>query len=1258
MRLRSVVPPAAALAVVLALAPGAAAAPDPVPGDPPWVVDPAAHVDPFIGTANADNTHPAAVAPFGMLAWGPDQSFYDGPTEGENAGRGTLRTASPSGYQYGRDTIRGFGLTHVSGAGCAGISGDLPFFPVAGEVDVAPPAADAARRPYESTFSHDAEHAEPGRYDVALDSGVDVSLAATTRAGSGRFTYPAGDPATMLVRTSDSLVGSGAADVTIDPATRTVSGSVTSGNFCGPFTGDGILQRSYYTVHFTAVFDTEFEAWGTWEDDELRPSTTRAAGGTGYEGGLSGSGTPVAGFPPAGKGSGAYVSFADDGDGADVGVRVGISYVSAENAAENLAAEIPDGTAHDDVAAATRDDWNTELNRARVAGGTEDELTTYYSALYHALLHPNVTSDVNGEYTGFDLATHRVPDGQEAQYATFSGWDVYRSQIQLLTLLDPGRGSDVAASLLNQAEQNGGVWDRWTHNSGATHVMVGDPSAIAVAAIHAFGGTDFPVERAYESLFRAATVPTELDGSRRGWNVAVEGQRPSLDQFLEHGYYPEGCNAWGCPNETLEMAAADYGLATLAEALGRDADHAELMVRAQSWQNQFNPDATEDGGYFQGRTADGTWTGGFDPASSNGFVEGTAAQYVWMVQHNPAGLFDAMGGRDTAVRRLDGFFHAEDGSWRLTGPWDGNVHANMDNEPSIATPWLYNYAGEPARAQETVRETIKQLWLVSPDGVPNGPDGIPGNDDLGQMSSWLVFAALGLYPQNPSRADLVVAAPLFERAQIRRANGVTVTLSAPGADVDTPYVAGMRVDGEATTRTYLPASAITTDTSVEFDLSATPTDWGTGTDDAPPSDRAGEQPYLASLSSGRTSASPGGPTQTVTLGVRAASASAPEPVTYRIEAPDGLTPLDPSGPVEIGDDGTGEVPVTLRAGRDLALGSYDVTVRLEAGGDALRDQTLRVDVVEQVRTLARTGFEPGQPQAPFNEVFENGGFGEYCCGIGGVESKVQGGDASDGSQAVIYSARALEADAHASNVLLDVDEPVQGGETLSYTLRPQRDGGPFGDYVQNASSYAAVDLLFTDGTRLSDTGAVASNGAPIDALSQGAVLEPDTWNRVSVALPEETVGRTVDKVLLTLSTGDVFATPGAQDGYLRGWVDELSLTAPVPRLEVRPARVRPVRPGVPLEAVLARFEGGAGTGAADYEATVDWGDGSAPEQVVVRDRGDGYEVAGTHTYRAAGVYSVRVTVADADDVRAGVDVRVRVPGRPGGRPSPTTTGTL
>jgi predicted alpha-1,2-mannosidase len=1220
-----------AVAAGLTVASGGAA----VAATDPLTTDPAQYVDPFVGSSNAGNTYPGAVAPFGMVGWSPDQSGV--------AGDGTLRSASPSGYDYSRDFIRGFGLTHVSGAGCAGLSGDIPFMPVSGTIDTSPSAADAAGAPYQSTFSHNNEDASPGAYHVALDSGVDVSLSATSRTGSGRFTYPEGTPASMLIRTSDSLVGSSDASVHVDAATRTISGSVTSGNFCGGFAGDGILQKSYYTVYFTVQFDKDFTDAGTWQDGELRPQTTEVEGGTTYPGG----------YPPAGKGSGAYVSF-DTSAGTAVNARVGISYVSLDNAEENLETENPAGTTIDQVQAQTRSAWNEQLNRIQTGGGTDDERTTFYTALYHALLHPNITSDVNGEYTGFDLATHTVPTGQNAQYATFSGWDVYRSQVQLVTLLDPERGSDIAASLLNQADQNGGEWDRWTHNSGGTHVMVGDPSAVALAGIVAFGGTDFPVDRAYQSLKTAATVPTENDLSRAGWNIAVVGQRPSLDQFLEHGYYPEGCNAWGCPNETLEMAAADYGLATLADYLGSGADYEQFVTRSQSWQNQFNLAATPDGGYIQGRNADGSWTNGFNPASSNGFVEGTSAQYTWMVQHNPAGLFAAMGGAENASRRLDGFFHEigdENGNgieneWTLAGgSWDTNMHSNVDNEPSIGAPWLYNYAGKPWKTQETVRATIQQLWLDTKDGQPNGPDGIPGNDDLGEMSSWLVFAAMGMYPENPSRSELTVAAPLFTDIVIHRASGQTITVSAPDASIENSYIQSMTVNGIEQTATFLDSDAITGDTSIGYALGSTANEqWGAGAADAPPSVRDGEHPVLAGVDAA-TDAVRGGTTDPVAVRAqRFADTSAT--ARFSIEPTEGLMPDVAEGDFSFDANGTAIVPVVFRSSADAEAGMHPVVVHFTANGQPLPDAVLNVMVREQGTPVIDTSFEDGQARPTDNTVIDTQGWSEYCCGIGGPETKLHQEKAHTGSNSIVYSGRAAEAGASATTQLLDVDAiRAQAGSTLSWSVYPQAETTAIAGLVQDASQYVAVDLLFDDGTRLSDSGVATSNGATLDPIAQGQVLTRDAWNDVSVVLPGSVDGKIIDQVVLHFSTGEAYNTEG-DNGYLRGWVDDLRLTQQFEPLSAAPIEGLEATVGEPLEAVVASFTGGSGASADDFSAVVQWGDdteASAGRVVAIAAAAaSGYTVSASHTYAAAGDYNAIVTITDADGVQVATTATISV----------------
>ena len=261
--------------------------------------------------------------------------------------------------------------------------------------------------------------------------------------------------------------------------------------------------------------------------------------------------------------------------------------------------------------------------RSRSKAAAKDQRTVFYTALYHVLVEPNLFSDVDGRYLGMDGAVHTVVAPQRAQYANFSGWDVYRSQLQLLTWLDPQLGSDIAQSLLNQANQNGGTWDRWTHLTGGTSVMNGDPSAPAIADIYAFGGRDFDVKGAYASLLTAATVPTEKDLSHHGCEVQCIGQRPGLDQWLKLHYMPVGAPGWGAAADTLEMTTADFALSELASDLGDTANARMLRARSGWWRNLYNPNATAGEGYIQPRNADGTWPK-FDPAvEEEGFVEGS-----------------------------------------------------------------------------------------------------------------------------------------------------------------------------------------------------------------------------------------------------------------------------------------------------------------------------------------------------------------------------------------------------------------------------------------------------------------------------------------------------------------------------------------------------------------------------------------------------------------------------------------------------------
>jgi predicted alpha-1,2-mannosidase len=776
------------LAIAVLCASGFASAATPAP-------DYASEVNPFIGTTNGGNTYPGATLPFGMVAFSPEET----PLPGKR-----YPIAAPGGYEYRVIGIKGFSLTHLSGTGCTGASGDIPFMPVTIPVEMSPSADDSFSM-YSSSFSHANEGASPGFYEVKLDNGVKVQLTATLRTGDARFAFPADKPANLLIRTSDSEVGSSDASVKVDPDRREVTGSVTSGNFCGYLSPD--RRESYYTLYFVAEFDQPFTAGGAWEDKTVHAGATEAHGGTTYG---------DRGHPPGDKGSGAWIAF-DPAKSPVVNMRVGISYVSLDNARANLEAENPQGTTLEAARDAAHKIWNAKLGQIRVEGGSQNQRTVFYTALYHVLVEPNLFSDVDGRYLGMDGKVHKVRAPQRAQYANFSGWDVYRSQLQLLTWLDPKLASDIAQSLFNQANQNGGDWDRWTHLTGGTSVMNGDPSAPAIADIYAFGGRDFDVKAAYASLLKAATVPTEKDLSHHGCEVQCIGERPGLDQYLKLHYLPVGAPGWGVAADTLEMTTADFALSQLAHDLGHDADSKMLLERSGWWRNIFNPNATPDAGYIQPRNADGTWPK-FDPAvEENGFVEGSGAEYVWEVPYDPKGLFDAMGGDAKAAARLDSYFYAPNGALAVTNA--GPLHAELNNEPSIGDPWLYDFVGEPWKTQSLVHATLDALWT-------NTPGGIPGNDDLGEMSSWYVWAALGIYPLYPGRADLVLGSPYFPEAEVDRPGG-RVVIRAKGAAPDAPYVATLKVNGAASDAPWLPVSFALKGGTLDVTMSKTPnTKWG------------------------------------------------------------------------------------------------------------------------------------------------------------------------------------------------------------------------------------------------------------------------------------------------------------------------------------------------------------------------------------------------------------------------------------------------
>lgn len=738
--------------------------------------DPAALVNPFIGTGNGGavtgdvDTFPGAVVPFGMLSWSPTT-----PSRPEGGD-----------YAYKDSSILGFSLTHLSGPGCQA-GGEIPILPTTGKVGAKP-------QTIEEPFSHQYESAHPGSYQVTLNPGdsdsIAVALAATARTGIGTFHFPAGQLANFVFKVSDAQAGSSSASVRII-GDRKLSGAETSGHFCG--------SASSETTYFVAEFNRPFHAWGTWQGHSLAQGSR---GSTGPR-------------------TGAWVSF-PPGRRQTVKLKVAISYVSVADAWKNLRMEDP-GWSRTAVATKAHRAWNQMLSRISVRGAARKDRVQFYTALYHSLLHPNLFSDANGKYIGFDRKVHQLSKGQGAQYANFSGWDIYRSQIPLLSLLVPHRVDDMVRSLLNDQAQ-GGWLPKWGYDNDYTGVMNGDAADPVIAEAYAFGVRGFNAKAALAAMVHGATHTSQPSTWSGGY---VE--RPHLRAYERLGYVP------GNASETLEYAIADYAIARLAKYLGDHATYQKFLHRSGDWRNTFDPHARFRGyaGYSEPRAADGSFAKGSafhiraHSYGQRGFEEGNTIQYTWMVPQDLGGLIRAMGGKNTAVKRLDLLFTHLNVGPNKPFYWAGN-------EPALTMPWVYDYAGAPYKTQALVHRLVKQVYADTPGGEP-------GNDDLGAMSSWLVWSYLGLYPETPGAPVLVVGAPVFSHATLRFGNGKVVRLSAPGASVRS-YVHRLSIDGKRWSKDWLPVSRLLApgendeSTRLDFVMGEHPDrSWASSASDEPPS---------------------------------------------------------------------------------------------------------------------------------------------------------------------------------------------------------------------------------------------------------------------------------------------------------------------------------------------------------------------------------------------------------------------------------------
>jgi predicted alpha-1,2-mannosidase len=621
-----------------------------------------------------------------------------------------------------------------------------------------------------------------------------------------RFTFPSTSQANVLAEVSQSINGAN-------------PGSVS-------FVGNNELQGWVksdvgYRVYFDAVFDRPFTAEGTWAGTTLAPGTTGA------------SGNPV----------GAYLTF-DATSNPTVIMRVGISYVSQAGAGANLAAEIPAGRSFDAVRQAARADWDRQLSGITISGGSTGEQKTFYDNLYRSLLLPTTFDDADGRYLGFDGQIHQVTPGHH-QYTNLSLWDTYRSQLPLLDLIEPKVAHDVLLSLLNDAAQNQGVIPRWVQANTDRGIMGGDSGSAALA------------DGASEGLLSPSQTRQALSLLvRQATTLPPVWPREHLDAYLKYGYIPNDLDGIGT-SKTLEYNIDDNAVGQLAQALGATADAQPLRAHAGYWRNLVDP----ANHFIRPRNSDGSWVNSTElndptgitgysagsipvgsPDLQDGYQEGTGWQYLWSVPQDLGGLAQTIGGQSVALHRLDRFFSTALESpvapavpliHQLSGFFGvyfiGNQYTSV-NEPDLWAPWYYDWYGQPWKTQKVARAEMAAYNQT--------PEGLPGNDDAGEMSAWYVLAALGLYHTTPGVPVWALSSPAFPHIAVR-VGGRQLSVEAPGASRARPYVHGVQRNGRSTEHTYLTTCQLRQTRTLSFALGVAPDrSWGSGPADAPPSESA------------------------------------------------------------------------------------------------------------------------------------------------------------------------------------------------------------------------------------------------------------------------------------------------------------------------------------------------------------------------------------------------------------------------------------
>ncbi|GAB3452827.1 GH92 family glycosyl hydrolase [Massilia terrae] len=730
-------------------------------------------VDPMIGTGGDGHTYPGATTPFGMIQLSPD-------TEQTNFKKSYKWAA---GYQYGDSSILGFSHTHFSGSGHSDL-GDVLVMPIAGEVKLDPGTPDAPRSGYRSQFSHATEHAEPGYYAVTLaDYNTRAELTASARVGWHRYTFPAGQPAHVLLDLRSSIYDYEGkvlwSTIRVRPDGTVTGARETRGWAPG--------RQLFFAMRFSAPMTK-------------RQLIDRESNKT-YRG-FKGPGTsPADTAEVQGKALEAVFDFGKLG--APLLLKVAVSTVSEDNAVGNLDHDAP-GWDFDGARAQARGAWEQALAAVDV-DAPEPMRKSFYTALYHSMLAPNLAMDWNGEYRGPDHQVHFAQD--YSFYSTWSTWDTYRAEHPLMTLVQPPqRTNDFVNSLIAaQKASPFGILPVWAYQGLETWCMIGYHSVPIIADAYMKGIRGYSIDDALKAMTKSATYAPYA----------------GLGDYMKLGYVaidkePEAAS------KTLEYAFDDWTIAQVARSAGRKDLAATFEKRAANWRNVFDP-AT---GFVRARKTDGSFNTPFDPAAvgyGSDYTEGNAWQYSWYVPQDIGGLQKELGGADKLSAKLDALFeakvdpkafaHVED----ISGLIGYYAHGN---EPSHHIAYLYGYTGQPWRTQERLKQIMDSQYSPT-------PTGLAGNDDLGQMSAWYVFTAMGFYPVAPASNQYVIGRPFVSRATVNLPNGKRFTVVADSLDDAHPYIGKVTLNGKPLDRVYLRHEDIEAGGELRFEMQAQPNkDWG------------------------------------------------------------------------------------------------------------------------------------------------------------------------------------------------------------------------------------------------------------------------------------------------------------------------------------------------------------------------------------------------------------------------------------------------